>query len=301
MSLFKKIFKNKKGNTIKNTTVSQEVTQENQEKIIGLLNVREECTSEMFNSIQKYTTTRDALIKKSITQQNNISKEEGIEIINDFIENIAEQIPQGILVPIKTSFVYRGKSQVLFIGNKMLLAGKTLKANSTKPRQTLKEKQLVGFLLDFDEELNLFDQNNNSKITLSKERRPKIINLINEQLIDTKTENCRLGNIEITFSNWEESLESVIQIDDIDLINELLEYIVSLDYEITTGVTNFFNKKTEENEIELEKQKESVLISNINTISDEDSLLNDECHCEDNNCNNDIQTVSEDCTGCDCE
>lgn len=230
--------------------------EENQQKMIGLLNVREEYTNEMFSAIKKYTENRDQLIKKSITERNNISEEQGVEIINDFIENIAENIPQGVLVPIKTSFVYRGKSQILFIGNKILTSGKCIKENGTKPRQSLKEKGLIGFFIDFDSELNIFDSNKNSKIYLSKEKRSKIIQLTNEKLIDSKTVNCRVANLEFIFDNWEDSLESVVSVKDIDLIDELLEYLISLDYEVATGVTDFFNKKN--NEVSEESSQESL-------------------------------------------
>lgn len=226
---------------------------EKNEKIIGLLNVREENTNNMFKNIEKYTQIRDQLVRRSILEEKNISEVEGIDIINDFIENIAEQLPQGILVPIKTSFVYRGKSQVLFVGNNIMTVGKSLRENSTKPRHTMKSKEYVGFLLDYNEELNVFDQNNNTRLSLSKDNRLTIINLINNHIIDTKTVNCRVSNIEFIFEDWQESLESVKCAKTCGIVGELIEFLPSLDYEVTTEVTKFLEKQIEIENEKLEK------------------------------------------------
>lgn len=216
------------------------------EQLTGLLNIRKQNTEEMFDSIAKYTETRNNLIQRSLLTKQDISEKEASLIINDFFENIAEQLPQGIIIPIKTTFVYKGKEQILFIGKNIMTVGKFLKANASKPRHGMKGKELVAFFLDNNDDFDLFDQTINTRIQLSPDTRPKIINLVNECIIDSKTMQFRISNIEISFTEWERSLECITKpINDKGLMDEILDYLVSLDFEITKGITNYLNKENE--------------------------------------------------------
>ena len=86
-----------------------------------LVSVREQDTNEMFDNIAKYTAKRNNLIQRSLLDKNDITEEEASLIINDFFENIAEQLPQGIIVPIKTTFTYKGKEQILLVGKGIMV------------------------------------------------------------------------------------------------------------------------------------------------------------------------------------
>ena len=231
----KKLFKTKKLN---------DRQFEKNEQLVGLLNVREENTNQMFDNIAKYTQVRNELIRKGILEQSSISDEEGVLIINDFLENVIEQLPSGILVPIKTSFVYRGKEQILLIGNNIMTVGKFLKPNGTKPRHGMESKKLVGFFIDANKEFDVFNQTKNTRIQLSEETRPKLINLVNESIIGSKTANCRISNIEFTFKDWENSLECVSTPEECDIIGAIIEYLPCLDYEITTGISTYLHNET---------------------------------------------------------
>lgn len=236
-----------------------------------LVSVREQDTNEMFDNIAKYTAKRNNLIQRSLLDKNDITEEEASLIINDFFENIAEQLPQGIIVPIKTTFTYKGKEQILLVGKGIMAVGKFLKANASVPRHGMKGKELVAFFIDNNEEFDLFDQTKNTRIQLSPDRRPKIINLVSDNIIDCKTMKFRISNIEISFTEWERSLECITNPrEHKELMDEILDYLVSLDFEITTGISKFFNNENEKlDTIEKEQVKDNSNNQEINQNGEE--------------------------------
>lgn len=258
------LFNFNKKNTLK-TIKGKGTRPQRNENLAKLTNVREQNTNEMFNNIANYTATRNSLIQKSLLNKNDISDEEASLIINDFFENIVEQLPQGIIVPIKTTFVYKGKEQILLIGKNIITVGKFLKANASVPRHSMKGRELVAFFIDNNEEFDLFDQTKNTRIQLSPDTRPKIINLVNEDIIDCKTMQFRISNIEISFTEWERSLESITKpLEDRDLMDQIIDYLVSLDFEVTTGISKYFSDANEKLK-EINKQHN---VHNTSTKSD---------------------------------
>lgn len=239
----------------------KDIIQKQQDKMIDILSVREERTNQMFNSISRYTAIRDELIKQSILKTNKISKEEANLILKDFVENTANQLPKGVIVPIKTNFVYRGKSQTLFIGKDILIVSKSIINNVDKPRHNIYEKSTIGFFLESEQVPEILNQNVNVKVSLSSQERMKLINIAEEALIDSKTEFCRIGNLNIEFENWEESFDCIITPKDNEIFEELIDYMISLDYDTTKGITNYFDLQA----AELEKKQEEINSTTVDT------------------------------------
>lgn len=241
---------------IQDTDVEERIKQENKTKLINdLLTGNIENELEMLNSIKIYNQAKKEHILTSKELESDINAIEILGLFNKYFTNIIDTLPDGVLIPIPTEFEIDTYKQTLFIGKNIITAGKFYNSESNKTKHSLFNIDKVAFFMNYDKATTL-DSSKNNRVQMTDIEKDKIINLIENDILNKPCSNCRFGNIELIFNSWKESTEYIRFIQNSSVITELVKYIPSLDGEIHDKVAVYLNELATELNIKNKEEKD---------------------------------------------
>lgn len=215
---------------------------------------------EMFKQIQRYKNLKKQILARSNIEELDISQSEILAIIEEYMLETIDEIPSGIVIPIKTNFKINGKEQSLLIGKELMCIGKFYVDNGEKLKRGIKKQDKIALFIDssnindhkdFNKNIRIYVDDNNSTFT----------NLIADTFLEDNWSTCRFSTVELTFDN-NYNHSPVEQFSDEEVSTSLFKYLPTLEKEMTTSISDFLKEKAQ-------YFSETLKISN--TSSKEDS------------------------------
>ncbi len=247
--------------------------EEMKQEINGIPQENFERDQKLIDIAEKFTLTKNKIIKLGLILDTEFDKEQSPVLINDFFYEFLEKIPQGTICAIETDFEIKGKKQAIILGKGLISSSKFLKKNGTKPKQGILKHDYLALMINTKESLknNINDQNYKGKnIYIKVDENSSIVNLISEEFLTNPTKSCRLSNLEFIFEDWTNSLSFIKDINDIDNTEKLLRYMPELDFLITDQMTSLLENEVIKME-EIINDNEKSKNENKEEIEDSDN------------------------------
>lgn len=246
MGLFDFLFKDK--TQFKQTEKSLEYKNKNENESNIDITKTEEYTAnlKLLQKAQEYTQLKKELIEKGISIDVETDPYRATIAINDLIHSTLEQIPEGIIIPIHTSFTREGLTQTLILGRDIISSSQFVKKSGNKPKHGILRHKYIALMIDYEKAPNIFNSGITNRITIENEHSVYLINLLTEDFLESQTQTCRFSNIEFNFTDWENSLNQIRNIGQTPYSIELLKMLPTLDLEITEEISRYLEERSKE-------------------------------------------------------